>query len=59
METLSTEVDIMALVWGAICSDCQILAVENCPHCSQDFCEKHSAQHSCDGLNSRDFAVAG
>ena len=49
----------MALVWGAICSDCQILAVENCPHCSQDFCEKHSALHSCDGLNSRDFAVAG
>lgn len=49
----------MALVWGAVCTDCQILAVESCPHCTRDFCEKHSSQHDCEKLRARDFAVAG
>jgi len=49
----------MALVWGAVCTDCQILAVENCPHCSRDLCEKHSAQHECDRLKARNYEVAG
>ncbi|HMB66720.1 MAG TPA: hypothetical protein VKM96_02050 [Candidatus Bathyarchaeia archaeon] len=49
----------MALVWGTVCTDCQILAVENCPHCSRDMCEKHSTQHECDRLKARSFEVAG
>jgi len=51
----------MALVWGAVCCECQVLAVQNCPHCMRDFCEKHNSQHGqvCEKLHSRDFAVAG
>ncbi|HEY4657123.1 MAG TPA: hypothetical protein VIH34_01400 [Candidatus Bathyarchaeia archaeon] len=49
----------MALVWGAVCSDCQIFAVENCPHCMKDFCEKHASRHDCDRLRARDYSVAG
>ena len=49
----------MALVWGVICTECQVLAVENCPHCSRDLCEKHTARHDCDKLRNQEYAVAG
>ncbi len=49
----------MALVWGVLCRECHTLAVENCPHCSKDFCESHSPKHDCERLKARDYAVAG
>jgi hypothetical protein len=42
-------------IWGAVCSDCEMLAHDCCPHCMKDYCEKHRSGHDCESLQEHNL----